>query len=520
MALEVASILDELALQPEWIDKSCSTLNTKLNAIKVKPNYSIMVTIAGRNYYLVSDQKGVLSVAALASGPQSTKALATCKCRLVIAADALDTFDAANVTTMLAKRHMWYEGDTSLLNNLSSDLAPHLDGLRNAVEAGGPGASVIKAAIDEHNMKLEESKFDLAEYAGSMDLGLQPGDDQPVILKCGSWMMFSASTTMFGNTGQSNYCAANNLLDAHTFSYRQTNYDSFEALTLMWGAVVGLGMRWKAFASQDFLTADQTMAAMTFTWQEAQSVLKYMIITNTEWVTIARGVGGQSAMTMFGNNARHPDPWQFKKGKGGGLTVATSDAIDVDPLPERKSPAAKDEQQEELYPGRRIRVQGLVHSPEMNDVKGTLVEEVRPGVWHVTLDDGLGEKLLKEENMAQVHSSRFQTAKEPSRPTEATVESPPEPMCIAGNWDSWMPQDMQWDDVKKCYTFNVLLSSHTTALFGVNRGVAGTKPWKSGSFKKWNMGQANGPHQIKVFVKDSKVSAAEWAPCPQAIASS
>merc|ERR1719491_1370354 len=121
-------------------------------------------------------------------------------------------------------------------------------------------------------------------------------------MKCGAWLLFSAGSTMFGNVGQSNYCAANCLLDAQTFSYRQTNYDNFEALTIMWGAVVGLGMRWKAFASQDFLGGTD----MTFDYREAQTTLKMMFTVAPEWVTIMRGVDAEETFNKPMRNAKAP----------------------------------------------------------------------------------------------------------------------------------------------------------------------------------------------------------------------
>lgn len=54
---------------------------------------------------------------------------------------------------------------------------------------------------------------------------------------------------MTANIGQANYCAANGFLDKMP-QYQRPEVDS---VALMWGAVGGIGMRWKAFASEDFL---------------------------------------------------------------------------------------------------------------------------------------------------------------------------------------------------------------------------------------------------------------------------
>merc|ERR1719491_1871247 len=65
-------------------------------------------------------------------------------------------------------------------------------------------------------------------------------------------VQFSAWSTMTGNLGQSNYTAANAALDKFPAHQRP----EIDAVTLMWGAVGGIGMRWKAFASADVLNAN------------------------------------------------------------------------------------------------------------------------------------------------------------------------------------------------------------------------------------------------------------------------
>jgi len=531
MALEIAAIIDECVLNPAWAETSCYILNSSLSKIKVGRDYSVLVTIAERSYLLASDSKGTLSVAIVPKGPLATKIMARAQCRLTIDADALGHFEQqAEVLQMLATRKMRCDGDSSQLKKLEEELAPYVGSLREAVDAAGPGSHVIKAAIDEHNSQLDTQKLELAYYdEDAMQLAV-PGqyyvDDQPLLMKVNSWLLFSATSTMTGNTGQSNYCAANSLLDATSFSMRTTNSTNFEALTIMWGAVGGLGMRWKAFASQDFLATAEVDILMTA--EEARMILSFMVNgLAPEWAAAQKVEKHASIPTyleamlmMMGQpNTRNPDPWKWgknkgkDKGKGGGLTVA-SDEVDF----HSSRPSKHDDQLGEqcetggdswLFPGRRVRVCGLVASAEVNDVKGTLVEEVSPRTWHVRLDDGWGEKLLKVENMTQVHSSVVRPLPvTSSATTEAHVAGAPEAMCIAGSWDAWLPHDMEWDG--ECYSFKAMLTGIPAAHFGVNRGVAGAKPWKSGSFKKWAMGQLKGCYQIKVFVKDRKVKDVKW----------
>jgi len=65
-------------------------------------------------------------------------------------------------------------------------------------------------------------------------------------------VQFSALSTMTANMGQSNYIAANSFLDKLPFFARP----EIDAVTLMWGAVGNIGMRWKAFASADMLNSN------------------------------------------------------------------------------------------------------------------------------------------------------------------------------------------------------------------------------------------------------------------------
>merc|ERR1740117_2154893 len=113
---------------------------------------------------------------------------------------------------------------------------------------------------------------------------------------------------------------------------------------------------------------------------------------------------------FLGNpNDRRKDPWKWGKGRGGGLTM--DDPAEVlfhnTPLSRTSGEPKADGNKAHcwLSPGRRVRIHDLTTNAEMNDVKGTLVEETRAGVWHVSLDDHWGDKLLKVENLMQIHSS-------------------------------------------------------------------------------------------------------------------
>ncbi|CAJ1352669.1 unnamed protein product [Effrenium voratum] len=68
-------------------------------------------------------------------------------------------------------------------------------------------------------------------------------------MKLTKMVHFTASSTMSANMGQANYVASNGYLD----KIPQFERPELDTVALMWGAVGGIGMRWKAFASEDFL---------------------------------------------------------------------------------------------------------------------------------------------------------------------------------------------------------------------------------------------------------------------------
>jgi len=510
MAVHVAGILDELAINQEWLERGTATLNEGLSKLTVSPNYNVMITIAGRSYVVASDEKGKLSVTVVPNALNKiSKATAKAACRVDIGEKALANWDKAGddwSTKMQKTRKTLYTGNVPSFNSLQQELAPHIGQLRDSVEATGPGAHVLQRAVEEYNAMLETTTVSVSDGPINAVAEFFPPAkaDNPLFDGARMWILFSAPTGFNGNMGQSNYSAGNLQLDAQTFSHRQSR-QCFESVSLMWGAVAGLGMRWKAFASQDFLAADQATADyILMTHLDALGGLKQMVTPGIppEWTTVAKGMQDQCWLI------RYPDPWGFAKGKGGGLTFAgdlnfhdlKTDEPEVDVEKTGISP---------FFPGRRIKIQGLQVQEDMNGTKGTLVEEVQAGVWHVRLDDDV-EKLLRTKNMVQIHTST--TVVEEKVAPKASHEQ----MCLAGTWDDWTPHNMQWDEQLQCHTMDVTLTSAADiATFAISRGQAGERKWKPTvlkNHKKWNMGAVNGCYKIKAFVVDSKIANVEWEP--------
>jgi hypothetical protein len=221
------------------------------------------------------------------------------------------------------------------------------------------------------------------------------------------------------------------------------------------------------------------------------------------------------------------DPWQQgKKGAGGGLSLDKSSLekararILKEEPPE--SPAENKSANNEgvwLYPGRRVRLYDLVNSAELNDTKGTLVEEVAAGTWHVLLDGGV-DRLVNVINMKtlagvpldvasdDVPDEEKQEASQNAKETDTTAASGQESLAysLAGTWTDWNPEDMVWDANQQCFTLNVRLKS--SGGFGITRGKAGKK-WKAQK-QDWYI-QGEGKYQIRLFVNDSgRVKKVDW----------
>lgn len=267
--------------------------------------------------------------------------------------------------------------------------------------------------------------------AGYLEAGPVPGGarmledpfDQQQVLpyrrhKVGKSVQFSAMSTMTGNMGQANYTAANIYLDKLPFYQRP----EIDAVTLMWGAVGNIGMRWKAFASADVLNAtpDQLL-----TINDAARVLNATCckMETPEWYSACfmdqygreaflypssgGGTGGgwkpsedvqvrprewraeglrQSYLFSQGLRPEGPTAKAASQGTplGGwpGLVGLDKDAV----VPQRSRPSY------ELEPGARVELVGL---SSKNGTTGILIKAFSDGKWKVRLDDGSGNALLR-----------------------------------------------------------------------------------------------------------------------------
>merc|ERR1719162_2949998 len=146
----------------------------------------------------------------------------------------------------------------------------------------------MKRAIEAHNaaidMAQDSAKDPLAVQMAH--LAADAADTLPPLIHLYGWVFFSAVSSLTGNMGQTNYSAANMVLDALTFNKRQTDAtQSFYPVALMWGAIADIGMRLKAFGSQDFLALSDNAHDVLMTPLEAKNCLEYIINgISPEWI--------------------------------------------------------------------------------------------------------------------------------------------------------------------------------------------------------------------------------------------
>jgi hypothetical protein len=221
------------------------------------------------------------------------------------------------------------------------------------------------------------------------------------------------------------------------------------------------------------------------------------------------------------------DPWlNGRKGLGGGLSLDKESVnkarARILKEKEAESPAENKPANNEgvwLYPGRRVRLYDLVNSAELNDTKGTLVEEVAAGTWHVLLDGG-ADRLVNVRNMKtlagvpldvasdDIANEEKQETSQTAKEMDTTAASGQASLAysLAGTWTDWNPEDMQWDATQECFTLDVRLRS--SGGFGITRGKAGKK-WKTQK-QDWVI-QGDGKYQIRLFVNDSgRVKKVDW----------
>ncbi|CAK8998773.1 unnamed protein product [Durusdinium trenchii] len=266
--------------------------------------------------------------------------------------------------------------------------------------------SQLKAAQDEAS-----STTALAIAAGPRQVPVQAisGGMHATCMRLQKTVYFTAMSTMTANMGQANYIASNAYMDKIP-AYERPEVD---AVGLMWGAVGGIGMRWKAFASEDVL--NKTPEAL-LTIPDSSKVLHVACCTMfpPEWFSashfdeMTRGyylspTAGQIKLELSEAAAQS---WEKQVNQGDMDKKALEDlpTIDRRPVPNNfanaplggwpslvtSSPAVT--MSMPLQKGSKVRLTGL---RAKNGVTGILIQQFGDGKWKVKLDDGSGNALLR-----------------------------------------------------------------------------------------------------------------------------
>jgi len=243
-------------------------------------------------------------------------------------------------------------------------------------------------------------------------------------MKAQKMIQFSAFSTMMGNMGQGNYTGANFALEMLPRRQRP----EIDAVALMWGAVGNIGMRWKAFASQDMLnmtpelllTIEDASKILHLTCCKMQTPENYagnfMDIETREYMIAPNSGGGTGGGWKPSEDAGvQPIEWRADGlGKGFLLGKDLDDERAPKPPPQPEptrggaplggwpglvglggEPAQRQRPPRPRYPlelGARVELVGL---SSKNGITGILVKSFADGRWKVRLEDGSGNALLK-----------------------------------------------------------------------------------------------------------------------------
>lgn len=229
---------------------------------------------------------------------------------------------------------------------------------------------------------------------------------------------FSAMNTMQANMGQTNYISANSFLDKLPFYWRPT----IDSITLMWGPVGQIGMRQKAFASQDFLLMSPENLMDIY---DASRILKATTtrMDPPEWYNPCfMDAGGREGMLkptaglvpgletrseLFRRSSPTRDGLQLGGGPKslvgdpeGGTPGSASSGAPLGGWPKlggADSGGGSDQGKAvEVCEGARVRLQGL--NNQMNGITGVVLKQFPPdGKWKVLLDGKMGKALLKAQ---------------------------------------------------------------------------------------------------------------------------
>lgn len=284
-----------------------------------------------------------------------------------------------------------------------------------------PALKELKKVQDKAGIGSKRTTTGLCQWAREPLNKEQAAEDGIIFhhVKSHKIVQFSALSTMTANMGQSNYVAANCYLDKMPYFERP----EIDAVTLMWGAVGNIGMRWKAFASQDMLNANpealmgvsDAAKVLTMTATRMDPPEWYAGSFFDEWT--------RQSMLMPTAGVHSGGGWRpgedYKAINLGSKPVEIREDTPKEAPKEEKKPdemdtvlkamesgplggwptlleelAPPEAPEVELLEGMRVQLRGL--QPAKNGLLGTLLKKCKEDKWKVRLDKG-ENALLKAE---------------------------------------------------------------------------------------------------------------------------
>mmetsp|Transcript_76300 Transcript_76300/g.181448 ORF Transcript_76300/g.181448 Transcript_76300/m.181448 type:complete len:452 (+) Transcript_76300:116-1471(+) len=270
-------------------DPLLDALNAAWSDIKVSTSYNVVYTIAASSFQLTSSE-GQLQVVALRTPQDLKKAIAACSTHVIVEKeeDVYSLRTADGLQKGLDTRKVLVNGDGSQVRALCKEMVAYESKASAALrtKASQMGLQLLSDAPAPEKKDLS-LPVDLPPGANASIVGAD-GQMYAVTFegqkmhKLWQWIHFSAMSTTMGNVGQGNYCAANAFLDTVTFQARIAQ-SIWQPQTYMWGAVGGIGMRLKAFGSQDMLLFAEE--DLLFTIEDAMATLRANITLQNppEW---------------------------------------------------------------------------------------------------------------------------------------------------------------------------------------------------------------------------------------------
>lgn len=285
--------------------------------------------------------------------------------------------------------------------------------------------------IKDQDEEVGPGTIQLASTGGPRQTGLvvntKEGKTSPfTAMKMQKSVQFSALSTMSANMGQANYIAANSFLDKLP-GFQRPHID---AVTLMWGAVGGMGMRWKAFASQDalnktpeaLLSIQDCCKILHVTCCRVETPEWYATSFFDEWTRqymIQKTAGVHSGTSEGWKPGEDAVRWTIEHQerekeveRSNQIQRSGGKAVPSSPLGGWPALARP------LEEGARVRLIGL---RAKSGLTGILVQKFADGKWKVKLDDGSGNALLRANYLEMIAEPDRTVA---DKPTPVPLPSP------------------------------------------------------------------------------------------------